>query len=554
MSGVRYWSLLALLVSNLGGCGSSADSMSSPKAVAGSSGANGGSGGAGGIADGEPVPDTLVFSPSDPLTLVPTGTQQLTVVAAPPAAYVVHFALIGSAPGMGVGDGALDASKQITDGDGRTTVTLTAPSMPMSFNVRASVGPSLQALLGVTVNGTNETTLLVLHSYAGHRKVQEWTASIWPLTDCSALSGPIPPDGDDTASVSTSQQLPLVLEHVPVGKDLAVALHAGHYIGGCVNVAALSEGNANQATVFASDRPINLADTTLDVAFGFGAQSSALSTLLGGAVDESVSALTSGKSDDVSALLDAMHDATPSTDRDAFDTARSAGNWDAALGAAYGGGAQSRLRDAVRGWLNTGMLKFTQPDTFAGTLSSYSATDARLALSTVAGMAPADVGFSLGPSSSWAVTWAADSNDNLLLSAELGWVPSLLVTGLASAPAIAAYPSATTVESALAQVADCALTASVALANGTSPGLAAYTGCDETCVETACTQALGALWQNARNASGSEAATLTVIVTGASEVGDEANVVSTQGSWVGKLTVGDTSASADGPFSGMAPP
>jgi hypothetical protein len=492
-------------------------------------------------ADAEPTPQSLAFEPSDTLTLEPKATQTLKVAATPAGIFKVRFALLGSGSD---GDAALDANEVDTDDLGIAQVTLTAPSMPTTFSVRASV-VKVQTQLGVSVSARNYTTLRVLPSYSGKRSVAAWTATVSGGITCADLVGNPPPDGDLSTTAKSGQALDLT--KVPVGVDLAVTLRAGHYIGGCANQSALSETDGNQVLVYASDRPLNLAATTVDLSFGPTSPSSALSKLMAGAATQAASALLGSSSDDVSALLDAMHDATPALSRDAFSAARQTYGWDAALGSAFGANASSRVRDPANRWLSAGLTRFYAADAFVGQLGPLESA-AQLALTSVTQVPAADAGFP----STFSATWWADSSDTLLLGTELSFIPSQLVSALAILPATIEIPTALTVEAALAASVDCSLVGATLLAHGTTVGSAVYDGCDETCAENACVTALAALWQDAVNSSGSSSASLTVTGTGAALVGDDASITSLTGSWLGQLQLDTDSAPASGPLSAKA--
>ncbi|HWZ87402.1 MAG TPA: hypothetical protein VNW92_01095, partial [Polyangiaceae bacterium] len=269
--------------------------------------------------------------------------------------------------------------------------------------------------------------------------------------------------------------------------------------------------------------------------------------LMSGVGVQAVTALSGGSLDDVTVLLDAMHDATALGGRDAFSAARQTQSWDAALSTAFGSGASTRLRDPVNRWLSTGLTGFYAADTFEAQLSALSG-GALLSLSSVAQVPAASAGFS----TSFPATWSADSSDTLLLGSELSWVPSRLATALAAVPAALEFPHAVSVEAALSLSVDCALVGKTLVAHGTVVGSAAYTGCDESCSVSTCQAAVSELWKEASNSSGNTSASLTVTGTGAAQVGDDASIVSLSGSWVGQLQIGADSAPASGALSAKA--
>jgi hypothetical protein len=492
------------------------------------------------------VPDSLTFTPSKTLMLSPKQTQELTVTASPPGMFDVRFALIGSGSDSAPGDAVLDQSDVTTDPlDGVASVTLTAPSAPATFSVRASVAGKVQTLLGVSVSSLGYTTLLVKPAYNGHRTVTQWTATARSDKKCSALLGNPPPDGTWTTTANVGQ--PLNIQKVTIGVNLTVTLRAGHYIGGCVDQGPLDEGDGNQVLVNASDRPINLAGTQLALSFGPTDSRPEFSKLMKASASAAEAALVGSADNDVQALLDAISDATAAADRESFAATRLAKGWDAALSAAFGRDAATRLRAPVERWMSAGLLRFAAPDAFVGQISALS-DGALFALDSVAGAPPANAGFP----TSFQSSWSADSSDTLLLGTELAWVPSRLVTALALAPALLEFPQATSLESALAQSVDCGLVAQVLLENGATAGSAVYPGCDQACALSACTAALSSLWQQARDSSGTTVASLSITGTGHADVGDDAAVIAVaSGSWLGNLVVGPDSALVSGTLSGV---
>jgi hypothetical protein len=494
--------------------------------------------------DAGPVAGDINFVPTnDPVTLEPKATRVLTVATTPPGVFPVRFALLGSGA-TSPGDAALDASEVATDDSGLAHVTLTASSSPTTFTVRASIGTGHQATIGISVSARGYTTLRVLPSYSGKRPRTQWTATVRGGITCAQLVGDPPPDGDLSTTAAMGE--PLDIKKVPIGLDLAVTLRAGHYIGGCADQSALSEADGNQVLVYASDRPLNLAATQLDMSFGPSNPSSALSKLLSGAAVQAETALSNGATSDVTGLLDAMRDATAPASRDAFSATRVAHTWDAALGAAFGEGAATRLRAPAERWFSAGLARFYTADTFMAQLAAVK-NGALLSLLSVAQIPATAAGFP----TTFQTTWSADANDTLLLGTELDWVPSRLVTALAILPATLDFPQALTAEAALAQSVDCGLVGTTLLAHGAAAGTT-YDACDESCATTACVAAVSALWKKAENSSGTTSAALTVTGTGAAQVGDDASVISLDGSWVGQLHIGTDTAPASGALSAQA--
>ncbi len=533
--------LSALLVV---GCGASSDSgISTP---------NGGSGG------GSPVgvPTSISFEPSSTLALEPGEQRTLRLVAKPPASYHVRFALIGEA-----GNAALDKSEVDSNAKGIAQVGLTAPTAPATFRVRASVGTGVSAEAAISVSAGGFVTLTVHPDYSGKRLRwgDTWVASVRAGTDCASLTGTPPPDGDLKATSLVAQNLFFTdpqIDKVPVGPALAVTVRAGHFAGGCTDVQTLVAGQENSVTVPVVDRPMQLDQTDMGVELGIDTTSQEWTQTISSTVDETTNALLDGAPDDVVALLDAMHtalgQASPAT---AFAQARSANGWDSLLYTVLGNGASHVIRTPVQTWLAAGAQTFGATTAFVGHLSGQgqSAGTADLTLSSIGGLAPAAVG---SPSDVGQVSWSADPGDTVLLGAKLSWMPSLLVSSLALAPAQADAPTATTVPEALADQVGCTAIG-VALAGASANKTEAYPGCDAACAAALCGNGLVVMWDRARDSSAAkvEAATLDISATGSVDALDDTAVPKHfEGSWVGKLSQGQTTISVGGPATGYSSP
>jgi len=508
-------------------------------------GAGGAGAGAAGADNGgsEPHPDMLVFVPDDSLALKPKESHRLTVRTTPAGPFRIRFGFDGG----DAADAVLDASEVEADADGIAHVTLIAPSKPSTFNVRASSTSAAQVKLGVSVSATGVTSLRVRPSYTGQRKVTEWTATASARSgvSCNELAGNPPPDGERSKSAKAGA--PLEISNVPVGVDLVVTVRAGHYIGGCVNLAALSEGEGNQVLVYASDRPLNLGATELALSLGATDPHPAFDKLLQASASLAEEALLGSAENDVAALLDEMRDATPAATRDAFNAARMQNDWDSALDSAFGKSAARRLRDPAQRWLSAGLLALDAPNAFIGQVRSLGG-GAVFTPTSVGAASPSSAGFP----GSFACTWSADSNDTVLLGMILNWQPSRLVTALAVAPALLEFPEATSAELALSLSVDCTAVGQVLLANGIDPSSAAFASCDSSCAASLCSNAVAAAWSKAQRSSGAEIAMLSVTATGTAEVGDDAQATSLAGSWVGELRTERATAQVSGALSAQS--
>lgn len=516
------------------GCSGSGDSGTSIAA-------GGGAGSAGAPGTGQ-APDSLAFEPSSTLTLVPGESRQLLVRASPPGVYDVKLALLGA-----FADASLDAGETLTAPDGTAQFSLVAPTSATTFSIRASVGSAVNTSVVVSVSAGGFATVQVTPAYSGKRPISFWVASVHAGTSCASLPGTPPPDGDLVAHMPAGNvgQIP----YVPVGPVLAVTLRAGHFAGGCVDVKDGVSGEVNPITVPVIDRPIQLGGTDLDVALGLDADGWQAS--LSGGITPVAQAMLGGASNDIVAILDAMRDATPDpTSAQAFETARVTGAWDDVLANALGASTPpSMLRAAVKKWIGAGIAGLAAPDTFQAHLlaTGQSPGSAELDLMHVGGVDPADAGFPVQN----LVSFNADADDTVALGANLSWLPSRLLTALAAKAALAEHPSAASVPDALADTAQCDAVASVLTAQNQTE---VFPGCDSTCVDALCHAAVKAMWDRARDASGTDwsTATLDISATGAAQVDDVAAPLSFSGTWVGKLTVSQAQLSVGGPAIGNA--
>ncbi len=526
-------SAFAWLASIVTGCSASGEAADSSAM---------GSGGTSGGGSGGQSATTLAFG-TDALLLLPGETRDLTVVAMPAGSYVVEFALLGD----DIADAALDRGSAATDAAGAGVVRITAPTRPAAFTLRASIGTLASTELPVSVGAAGFATLQVTPSYAGSRPVSTWTASIRTGQSCSELVGSPPPDGE-LADEAISGQAPRI-ENVPVGPVLAVTLRAGHYVSGCLDVESLISGELNTVVVPVVDRPMLLAETSLDVELGIDAAAPGWSSAVDAAVERTAEAMIGGAPDDVSALLDAMKVSTPLPDAaQLFAAARAEGDWDSALSGTLGTAESATLiRDWVRGFIHTGAAALATPSALSARLvaAGEAPGHAYLTLETVAGLPVEDSGVMAEN----LVTWTADPGDTVHLGATLHWFESRLFTGLAAAPAAQAVPGTTTVPGALAESLSCT-TVAATLTGAPGP---AYDGCEASCVEALCKSALTAMWQRAVDASGtvSPASTLEITAAGAAAVDDEARPSAFDGQWVGTLEDGTAAESLSGSVVGV---
>jgi hypothetical protein len=526
---MRVFVLSALFLLLGGGCANSlspeADDASPPAPTGGSPAMNTG------------LPTTLEFE------MVPDldARQQiaLKVRAKPAGVYQVRFALpTGSGDPL---DAVLDASVATTDSEGITSVVLTAPSSPTSFDVRASAGSAVQ-VLSLNVISSGFAALRVEPSYPTPlRDIPTWIATVHIGKTCTDVPGIPFADGMLKSPPAARDEAPYFAQ-VPAGTRLAVTLRSGHYVGGCTSVETLPPGPPERpeiVKVVVFNRPIDLAASSLAFSLDVPSPELTWSTTLTEAGEDVQAAIRgSGKMDDVDALLDAMREASGDGLQD-FSTARELEAWDAVLRSRWGQNSGSKLHDLVNGWLSAGRQVFASaPHAFTGLLASLlksedaSATGkATLTLSTVAGLEASTAGFI----DSSVVSWSASSDDNVVLSADLYFVRSRLAEALAEAALLASDSSATSAPDRLIEALDCAGIAGALATLGTDSA-EAYAGCDAGCLQDSCESALLAMWQRGGDVDTSAISRLSLTATGLGYVGDAAALTGLNGSWIGELT------------------
>jgi len=546
---MRVFALFAFvvcLVSLGGGCASSGSDDVAVPPYGGSTGVAG-SAGQGSVGE---EPSSLEF---EMVEEQPARAQVLLKVRALPAkAYHVRFALPAS--GGDPLDAVLDQAMTDTDASGVATVTLTAPSAPATFNVRANVG-SVSALLTVTVKDTGFATVQVQPLYAGFRTITTWVASAYPNMTCAELPD-IPDEDGPLRTLPAAANAAPQLTEVPAGTRLAITLRSGHFVGGCASVEKVPPGPIDkpqivQVTVL--DRPIDLNASPLAVSFGLGAPDTTWSNLLQTTNQAVLQAFQGTSTDDVDALLDAMREASGSS-LQLLENARTGENWDVALRAYWGATANSKLHDASSAWFTAGRQRFSEADhLFTGTLTPIvqptSPLDQRSADLTL--LSVADLEGQTGFVNRAQVSWSASSDDTLVLGTDLYFVASELLQALAQASALAGQTEATSAAELLATQLDCAGLSATLTAAGANAQLA-YDGCDGACLTDLCQSAVAAIWQRGGDATGLAPVHLSITATGTARVGDTAEVVGVGGNWIGALTSGDETNKTGGVLTGVA--
>lgn len=547
MQALLRWFFCAVALFALGTLGACAASES-----AGTGGGDdvgtGGTGGSAGTA-GEGV--TVTFIEAEPV-LEPSATTELVVHVTPILpAHTVRFALIdfdGPGEESDVADAALEnTTEAVTDENGDARVRLIAPSVPVTFDVRALV-EGKEDTHRVEVRASGRETLVVNYDYVGGRSVTEWVAEVYDDgRTCADLEGNPPLGTNPAISVTVPEGEEIRLADMPVGKKLAVTLRAGFFAGGCSGVDAVVEGQTNSVLVTVTNRPIQLDESEVELRLGLVGQEEPLTNGMESVVAAACDAVLGEATADHVALLDAMQEeAMAGALCGSFGTARGSSSWDVELENALGTDFATSIRDELGGWLTAGIPSLAQEDALVATLAAEPDVTgaASLVWRSIAGFPASDAGFPERASA----TWTADARDNVTLGATIDFNPAALLVLGAAEPATSDIPEATSVSQALAiSGGRCdAVTAALVL-RGQGPEQSCL-GCDAACTRLLCERGLERLVVRAGNAldADTERAELRLAATGAAEVGDQAELRTLEGSWVGALDAANRSSELTG--------
>ena len=472
----------------------------------------------------EPSPTyELSFDLSEDIVLGPRQTKVIGVEVQPQGAYPVRFALLSESGKPH--DGLLDRDEAWTNSKGRASVQLTAPSAPTTLLLRALTQGAPRAEKRIRVTATGSTTLRVQTSYTGPRPVKQWVAGVHFGKRCEEFTTIPSSDGD---LFEVWPKPPVDVAEVPVGtRPFAVTLRAGRYLSGCANRDGAVEGSINQVYVPVTAVPLQLESTVLDVVIGLKSSDATLDASLDRALGAASARLRGAAANDVDALLDAMHAALAGSQADAFATARGQYGWDDAIAQAVGEASLTALGDALERWSAMGRAALFSPHAFEGRLraSAGAPGEPELTIERAAGQPATELSVSADE-----ISWQADASDQLAFGGSLSWSASHFLVGLATPPALSETGAASLLD-ALSRIENCPTVAATLFASG-----ATVTGCDEACLQNLCGTAAAALWDAARNASGSELERLALTASGSASIGNDAQAVALDGSWIGRLS------------------
>lgn len=482
----------------------------------------------------DPSAAALEFQGGGELTLVAGQTERIVVRVEPPGRHTVRFALLGKAQ-----DAFLSRVLVETDEDGVASTELTVLGAAADFVVRAAAGRAETSLHVVTLEA-NEAALSVTAKYGGRRAPARWVASVHPGQTCAQVEGIPFRDGPISAS---SRYRTVELEHVPADVALAVVIRGEQVAGGCRGVDPLLANTSARVEIDVLDRPMEIADLSLEMAFGVE-PAEQLNPALVELAFRAASTFT-GDGTDLEAVLDAMSERA--NDRAAFEEARASQQWVSLLAPTLTSDPGTGLRAKAQSLMQRGLWRLYDERAFVGSLTSPGAGVGELELGSVMGLAPGAVGFDAEN----AASVAAESEDYLRIGTTLSWRPSPLLAAAADFAAREENLAFDSAADAIAEEFGCEQ-AGVLLADaGSVPGMA-YAGCGEGCIQTLCESAIDDLWARVE---GSELPSVPWQFSGAAraEVDANARPGRIEGTWAGSLTVGEFPPAMPGPVAIQGP-
>ncbi|MFO0554373.1 MAG: hypothetical protein U0271_38685 [Polyangiaceae bacterium] len=506
-------------------------------------GGSGGSGGYGGEG-GDSGSQTLRFDTEGTLELAPSETVTVDVITSGVAS--VTIVLLGN-----VADASIDRTVVETDASGHGSFTLHAPSAPGTFTLRAQIDTETWAELPVAVSEQGFTALRIKPTYNGKRDLSAgWSADVVVSSTCDAVLAQYPASPVGALHQDVTVHESPVIDSVPVGPTLTVAIRSGKVVAGCTTVTATTPNQAEDVEVVVIDRPVALAGAKLDISLEFHPDPDTYGALVqDGAYLAATTAFPEGTPyavrllDRIAYLLDPpeaalLGDLRLSPDLDLAVATTLDGvdpltlcfdNKEAATGLALAGASDST--SSIQGQL----VGTDDVTTTSFKLVSFVGLEASMV------GAPDVANF----------TWSVSANDLMVIGGYLSIAPTRLAGAYLNAALSEIVGAPTTVTAELENATDCAGVAADILAAGS------IGDCDAACLELTCHAAIESLWADglaASDAQTSSAGALQIAMSGDAAV--DADVVPTDvvGSWLGSVSALGHQAAVTGAAEGHAPP
>lgn len=487
------------------------------------------------VPEGTDSASAIAFDPTQ-YTLPVLSRTELKVQVLPPITGVVTFALTGASL-----DASLEAASAVIDEDGYAGVTLTTASQPTTFSVRASLQRGVSTEAQIQVVEALSGAVNVTSKYAGSRRIEQYTYSVYPDRDCTS---PLLGQDDSTRITVRTTSAQARVEGVPLTKSLAVVVEGDAVVRGCMTTRAVAGQSSTSIQVPLEDLPINLSGATLQLSLTTTGGNEALMDGTGAAIPSFVAHFVPGNHDLIQ-LLTLMEQVATGSLRQEFSDTRRAGNWDAFVVTAYGAPGADLLRTALRRWLESGVSYLAnEPIGAQLTLGRDESAPAQLTLMRVAGLD--------------AKTQLEARSDNLALSVEpkdhLSWSATTtigkysLFAALAQKSASLEFPASVSLPAQLAELVNCESFGSRLDANALWDQSNTRT-CTQVCLATLCRSALNAMADQA-SAGGVELGAFSFEYNASGTVTVDAHATPTaiSGTWVGALTDLPTSVSFSGAY------
>jgi hypothetical protein len=468
----------------------------------------------------------LSFGEQGDLLVQPGEVRLVTLQVVPAQVLEVRLALVGT-----LMDASLDTSVIETDERGMAQVVLYAPSQPGTFRLRASIDQGPTAERQVAVSGAGFGSVVVTPVYDGSRPLKSWVISAHSGLSCQELMGFPYPDGSPDNMVKFGNTIELL--GIPVGKQTAFSLRSGSLVSGCTTLDMLAVKERRKISIKVDPVPVVGEQANLSILFSFdqwkwGDVASVWSNRF-------QKAFYNQEKDAVAALLNAMS-TRAGTDKDAFDGARTMGNWD----------------DLIRANL-TQLGPYFLDSWVAKTLYQLALNDFTISFQIAGQKTPENTAkvtpvqlFNLmlkegdhiqaNPAS-----WSVKNDDSVILTGTMSFYPTALMGKALTAYGLSVYPTLSSFKQVLGKVVGCLEVAEQLAPNQSN----AFADCNQKCLESICQLAVEDMWIRAATKDEVDAigGMVQYNVAGDVVVDENLNIIGIQGTVLG--TIVDTSLSPE---------
>lgn len=473
--------------------------------------------------------------------LEPGESTDVTVRVTPAGVYPVQLALLEGASDAYVDDPALSTNDS---GEAKTRLTVVARE-GNALLLQARAGGK-RARSRVTIQERSVSELAVVPLYTGNRAFNDWQVLVGPEHSCELTYDDPAWEAAATVERAFSPDLTnpeYTFDEVSSREPTTILVKAERFAMGCVTGVVLTPQTKNRVEVPINQRFADVSALNFAVQMNIAPDSEFWSSLL--APKDSTSYLVRlaanfrGPDDtDLAALLRSMGELSGTPEE--FTRRRAEAGWDTTLTTNLSPeGAQSGLTSRVQRWLQDGAQLLQLPNAFSGQLR-YHADDERgeFSLAGVAGRSPEDCVLPVSHLASIAV----DAQDVLRVGFDVHFLPSALFGCLADAAVgTGSDAGVSDVLSGLAADFDCALVAQwMSDAEGQL-----YEGCDKSCGELLCRDALAKLWDRVVLSDFIESP-LEVNAAGKATLTEDALVVGVEANWVGTTSFAGLDSSVSG--------